>query len=447
MKNTRTVQRAVSVFAVIAFIGFALSSCGGNGSPAAPVYHTVTFDVGGDITVVPAEQVRNGLTVSEPAEPTPPSGQYFDGWCTTDAFTPPRFDFDTPITAPRTLYGRWVAVMYTVTFDTGVGGSDVMPQQVAEGHTVTLPAEPTRAFTAGAGLWSDAVPSLYIFGGWQYDGEAWDFATDTVSGEMTLTVVWTAPAPIAAYDMDAVVAYVNTNPGTLFLLIDEDVETDPHTLTVGEGALRLSIIGLDETREIRLSANGAMFTVNQGVTLTLGENVTLVGRSEGGNGDENNDSALVLITGGTMYMNEGSSVTGNHNTANFGGGVNVDAGGRLVLDGGTISDNTTAGTGGGVNNAATDSIFEMRGGTISGNTSSALGGGVQSNGYLHMSSGTIYGNDAEDGLLNNVASVGYALAITGPANTAARAQFGTFDAVNFPRLSGHKVKLMITEGE
>jgi hypothetical protein len=53
---------------------------------------------------------------------------------------------------------------------------------------------------------------------------------------------------------------------------------------------------------------GYMFTVNSSVTLTLDENITLVGMSQ-------NNNALVFVSGGNLIMNDGAKIIGNTMTA------------------------------------------------------------------------------------------------------------------------------------
>ena len=66
---------------------------------------------------------------------------------------------------------------YTVSFDGG-NGSAVKTETVEEGETLEEPTALTKDY--------------YTFDGW-YNGETkWNFAEDTVSGEMTLTAKWTA---------------------------------------------------------------------------------------------------------------------------------------------------------------------------------------------------------------------------------------------------------------
>jgi hypothetical protein len=123
-----------------------------------------------------------------------------------------------------------------------------------------------------------------------------------------------------------------------------------------------------------LSSNGSLFTVGSGVTLKLGNNITLRGLSD-------NTSPLVRVeSGGKLEMNSGSKISGN---ANISSGA---SGGGVYVNGGT---------------------FAMSGGEISGNSAHSGGGVHVSNGtFTKQSGGIIYGADAS-GTLKNTATGGY----------------------------------------
>jgi len=148
------------------------------------------------------------------------------------------------------------------------------------------------------------------------------------------------------------------------------------------------------------SANGSMFTVSSGVTLVL-SNITLSGRSS-------NTASLVMVnSGGTLVLDEGSTIKGNtfyttsttSSTSAYGGGVYVSGGGTLLMEGGNISNNYATSRysrGGGVYVAGTGN-FTMNSGKISNNTvnytsssqsSEPYGGGV----YVDNSNGNTNGN-------------------------------------------------------
>ena len=70
-------------------------------------------------------------------------------------------------------------VYYTVFFDTD-GGSEVASVSVLEGERIPQPAEPSKA----------TKDYEYIFLGWYYNGEAWDFEKGVVMEDMTLVAKW-----------------------------------------------------------------------------------------------------------------------------------------------------------------------------------------------------------------------------------------------------------------
>lgn len=73
-------------------------------TPEQPKTYTVTFDSTNNTSAV-AVQVKEGSTVSAPAEPTR-DGYAFLGW-STERYSGSLFDFSTPITGDVTLYAQW----------------------------------------------------------------------------------------------------------------------------------------------------------------------------------------------------------------------------------------------------------------------------------------------------------------------------------------------------
>ena len=121
-----------------------------------------------------------GTTVTVlPCAFTTPEGYTFSGWNTaadgSGTSYAPNATF--AITGPTTLYAQYTDI-FTVTFDAR-GGSAVAAVTVANNSTITAPTAPTR--------------SGYIFGGWYKDADcknAWNFATDRVTGNITLYAKW-----------------------------------------------------------------------------------------------------------------------------------------------------------------------------------------------------------------------------------------------------------------
>ena len=70
-------------------------------------------------------------------------------------------------------------IYYTVQFDTD-GGSTVASVTVLSGETLTQPTAPTKI----------TQKCEYVFIGWFYNGEQWDFENGVVTQDMTLTARW-----------------------------------------------------------------------------------------------------------------------------------------------------------------------------------------------------------------------------------------------------------------
>ncbi|MDR0302101.1 MAG: fibronectin type III domain-containing protein [Treponema sp.] len=178
--------------------------------------------------------------------------------------------------------------------------------------------------------------------------------------------------------------YISTNAvinGDYYIVLGANDSISDKDLECPAGAV-VTLLGYNQETTIDLNADTAMFYINYGVTLILGENITLTGSTT-------NNYSLVCLDGGNLIINDGAKITGN--TASIGGGVYIAAG-ELIMNGGTISGNT-ADSGGGVYVCGN---FTMKGGTISGNEASSFGGGVyvDDKGVFQKQGGTVYGNGA-----------------------------------------------------
>jgi len=208
--------------------------------------------------------------------------------------------------------------------------------------------------------------------------------------------------------------YISTNAVSgneyyIVLRVNESISSKYLFYSYSGETVGITLMGYGSERTITLSSNGSMFTVNSGVTLTLDENITLVGRSS-------NTASLISVSGGNLIMNDSSKINGNtssdigggvyvnygtfnmnggeisRNTANSGGGIYVSSG-TVTINGGKIKENTARG-GGIYNNGGT---VTMNNGTISGNNSNSQGGGIEvGNGNFTMYGGIINGNNASN---------------------------------------------------
>ncbi|POZ57052.1 Internalin-A [Lysinibacillus sphaericus] len=138
--------------------------------------YTVTFNTNGGTAVAPIPTTY-GEKATVPIAPTK-TGYTFVGWY-KDAPLTTEWDFATEtVTEDTTLYGKWEAKSYTVTFNTN-GGTAVAPIPTTYGEKATVPTAPTK--------------TGYTFAGW-YKSDTlttqWDFLIDVVTKDTTLYAKW-----------------------------------------------------------------------------------------------------------------------------------------------------------------------------------------------------------------------------------------------------------------
>ena len=289
--------------------------------------------------------------------------------------------------------GNGQPVTFTVTFNSA-GGSAVASQNVADGGLVQVPVATRTWVAATAGLWvgSGLPTAAYTLVEWRHEGEAWNFATDTVTGNMTLTAQWNPPAqvstPIAGvdpHDLEEVMDFVNdpSNSGAFTLAIGEElITTGNHRLRNFDG-VELTIVGVGGRQDIVLNADCdecLLFSVGyfeapaegSESSLILGNNITL----RGGQGADVVAPSIVVSRTGHLIMEAGSEITGHINDgtdswSGHGATVHIGADAAFTMRGGTITGNRASGTGtnlaGGVFVQHASSVFTMTGGSISGN--------------------------------------------------------------------------------
>jgi len=187
--------------------------------------------------------------------------------------------------------------------------------------------------------------------------------------------------------------YISANAVTgdeFYIVIGANESVSPVNLSYPGKTVGITLLGYGSERTITLSSDGSMFTISSGATLTIEENVTLVGRSA-------NTASLIKVSLNRTFIMNGGTIRGNTTSNSGGGGVSISPDGTtFIMNGGTISGNTVSGTGtgGGVYNIG--GIFIMNGGIINGNTSSN-GGGIGGSGTFTLNGGTIIGNTSSRG--------------------------------------------------
>ena len=143
--------------------------------------YTVTFDKnGGDTEANPmTKPATHGGNVGTLPEAPTKTNYTFTSWNTAAGGGGTEFTAATAVTADITVYAKWTINTYSVTFDPQ-GGSAVDLQTVDHGGLATEPTAPTK--------------TGYAFGGWYKESgctNIWDFATDTVTSDVTLYAKWT----------------------------------------------------------------------------------------------------------------------------------------------------------------------------------------------------------------------------------------------------------------
>ena len=134
--------------------------------------HTVSFNTDGGNPKPEDQHVVHGEKAEKPTDPTK-TGYTFQGWVDENGNP---YDFNEPVTEPKTLKAQWTLNNYPVTFDSA-GGSNVPSQNVDHGFRVTRPSNPTR--------------NGYTFAGWvDANGNPYDFSRP-VTGPLALRATWT----------------------------------------------------------------------------------------------------------------------------------------------------------------------------------------------------------------------------------------------------------------
>lgn len=154
--------------------------------------YTVAFDSMGGTDVAEATVAHGGNVVS-PTDPTK-DGYDFGGWY-TDAACTGAYSFGDEVTSSFTLYAKWNAKSYTVTFDSD-GGSAVQNATVKYNDKIVKPADPTKIG--------------YTFAGWNNGNTAYDFAT-AVTGDVTLTAQWTKNSYTVIFDANGGTSVANAS--------------------------------------------------------------------------------------------------------------------------------------------------------------------------------------------------------------------------------------------
>ncbi len=126
--------------------------------------------------------IETEFSVIKPAAPAR-AGYAFEGWYTNAAGTGEAVKDTDKILEDTTYFAGWKANDLTVTFDSK-GGTAVASFPGKYDGLVTKPADPVKAG--------------YTFAGWKNGDVVWNFATDTLKANLTLTAAWNGAGPGAS---------------------------------------------------------------------------------------------------------------------------------------------------------------------------------------------------------------------------------------------------------
>jgi len=387
------------VLACLMALGLASTACKSDAGdpPAAPTY-TVTFNVNGGSGTAPAAMnvdigsaitaLPNGTGLSKP-------NGVFGGWNTMPDGTGDNYSAGSSFkpTANITLYARWISG-YMVTFNINGGSGTAPAAQTANiGSAVTLPS--------GSGFSQTGS----FFGGWntRADGTGTNYSgvSYTPTAHITLYAKWDMLPLASVTGLLNKLRWLQTHAqsNTSYTIeVNANESIGPWTLVYsGKTGITITLRGVGANRIVSLSSNGSLFSVGNGVTLILDNNITLWGRSS------NNASLVNVSSGGTLRMNAGSKITSNtasSYSSSYGGGGGVRVVGTFIMSGGEITGNTASSSGssygGGV--YVLGGSFSKTVGTITGYESDTVNGNV-----VKYSSGTVQSNRghavyADDGI-------------------------------------------------
>ena len=180
--NSNSLNNKVLYCGLILILVLLLFSC----KDQSPTVYTIIFDPnGGTLNGKQSVIIVEGMPVPEPEAPTK-SGYIFDGWY-SDADTSIPYDFDTPATSSFTLYAKWTAKSWTVTFQPD-GGTEIDSQSVANCNKAVKPDNPEK--------------EGYTFEGWYSDTDTsipYDFNSPVIA-DITLYAKWTQITYTVTFD-------------------------------------------------------------------------------------------------------------------------------------------------------------------------------------------------------------------------------------------------------
>ncbi len=208
-------KKKLLIGTILASAVLGLSACGGDQTPpdVPPIVEaeecSVTFETSGG-SKVDGTKVKNGEKVNQPTDPTR-EGYTFGGWYRKPScLETDKWDFTkNNVTADITLYAKWTANKYTVTFK--IDG-EVYKTQSVEYDKAPKEEKPEREGHTFNGWYTDELCSAE---------SKFDFKSGKVKGETTLYGKWEATGPVVTTPTATLVYNNGQENGTL-----EAVEED-----------------------------------------------------------------------------------------------------------------------------------------------------------------------------------------------------------------------------
>jgi uncharacterized repeat protein (TIGR02543 family) len=159
---------------------------------------TITFNSNGGSAVTAITQ-GSGSAVTAPTDPTK-AGYTFVGWYSNSGLTT-AYTFTTMPASNITVYAKWTANSYTITFNSN-GGSSVGAITQDYGTSVSVPTAPTKAG--------------YTFAGWHSDaGLTTSYSFTTMHLDMTLYADWTIRTYALTYTAGSHGSITGVSPQTV----------------------------------------------------------------------------------------------------------------------------------------------------------------------------------------------------------------------------------------
>lgn len=236
---------------------------------------TVTFNANGHGIAPTTQTIASGGVATQPTAPTE-TGYTFDGWYTEEGCTNAWNFASDVVSSNATLYAKWTANQYTITFDTD-GGSTIESITRAYNSTVTLPAAPTKADSSFAG-WNTKADgsgtpyapgaSLTLTGNLTLYAQWTDKAVHTVSGKVTQGGAAVSEVTLQLVQGEKKIAVTETNgEGTFSFSAPDGIY---NIIAEKDGKTKTKLVTLDETQTVEI----VMPTENVNSSLTVAGNET-----------------------------------------------------------------------------------------------------------------------------------------------------------------------------